>query len=192
MSSVSTVTSYSNFSHPHNYLDSSPDFSQLENIRQSLISQEAVVRSMHSAVLDMRLERINRQVNALATSSSWDDVDARIVKIIRGTHTHSCREFQVYTYTRDDINLLQTIHQYPVYLRSYPGSAWEYFTVKLHKAKRYDNRVVLIKSYHDVSSLWKIDCVSPFCPDSTNFSSLLVSARPHYPQANSVGHVGWW
>ena len=77
------MTSYGNCLHPHSNIDSSPDLLQLENIRQSVISQEAVVHSMHSAIMDMRLERINRQANALATSSSWDDADARIVKIIR-------------------------------------------------------------------------------------------------------------
>ena len=94
------VTTYGNCLHPHSNLDSSPDPLQLENIRQSVISQEAVVHSMHSAVMDMRLERINRQVNALATSSSWNDADARIVMIIRGTHTLMQRILDIHVYAR--------------------------------------------------------------------------------------------
>ena len=50
--------------------------------------------------MDMRLEHINRQANARAASSSWDDADARIVKLIRWPHALMERIPDIHLYAR--------------------------------------------------------------------------------------------
>src|SRR3979490_2677606 len=70
-------------------------------------------------------------------------------------------QFQIITYTRDDINLLQTINQQCIYLEPYADSTLDFVAVKLHKAKRPYGRIVLIKTYHGSPSKRKTNLIHP-------------------------------
>jgi hypothetical protein len=65
------------------------------------------------------------------------------------------RRSQICHYARKDIELLQTINQYRIYSAETP------VTVKLHRAKRYDNRIVLVKTYHGVQATRRTLAVCP-------------------------------
>ena len=83
-------------------------------------------------------------------------------------------KLQIRTYTRDDVNLLETINHYDVDLGRSSKSSIPAVTVKLHKANRPDGRIVLVKAYHGSPSQRKTTLVSPpFFADSWPF--LIVS-----------------
>jgi len=63
----------------------------------------------------------------------------------------------------------QSMNDLCIYVCPYTTSAWEYFTVKLHKAKHYNHRIVLLKTYY-MSSPWKTDLVRPGLSRFNTFS----------------------
>ena len=84
-----------------------------------------------------------------------DDPDACL--FISSLITPHKRFIQIRTYTREDVQILQTIGQYDKHLYPRPTTV----TVKLHKAERYDNRIFLIKTYHNMPTSWKAEAVCP-------------------------------
>jgi hypothetical protein len=62
---------------------------------------------------------------------------------------------QLPTYTRENIELLRTIRQYRVY------SSETAVTVKLHTANLYGNRMVLVKTYHNMQARRRTLAVCP-------------------------------
>jgi hypothetical protein len=87
---------------------------------------------------------------------------------------------QLPTYTREDVELLQTIHVY---------SDETAVTVKLHTAKRYDNRKVLVKTYHDMQAMRRTLAVCPPFFKSADGSSSCRSLSETSPCTDTNGEL---
>ena len=119
---------------------------------QSVVKLQSIRQSMN-ATYSAVLEGITRHIQTMPLGG--DDPDACFVIFL--LFTMNWCSTQIRTYTREDIQILQTIGQYEWYL--HPDSVCGTVTVKLHKAERYDNRIFLIKTYHNVPSTWKAEAV---------------------------------
>ena len=67
---------------------------------------------------------------------------------------------KICTYTREDIQILQTIGQYETYLHCHPDSR-SMVTVKLDKAEQHDKIIFLIKTYNNIPSTWNAKVIYP-------------------------------
>ena len=83
--------------------------------------------------------------------------------------------FQIRTYTRTDISILEIISEYTIYLR--PDRKTAICTVRLKKGKRDCNQIVLVKTYHSVQSTWHTEAVSYPIFDTLGCFSSCFSSR---------------
>ena len=105
------------------------------------------VTATYSAV-----RRLEGMVHGLMPLSE-DDPDAGFFMILFSATDLSF--IQIRTYAREDIQILQTISQYERYHPATP------IAIKLHKAERYDNRIFLVKTYHNLTSRCQKEAVCP-------------------------------